>query len=928
MAGANVGTAYITVVPSMKGFATTVQDALDSAFSGSKAKKIGEQAGSTSGAGFASGFKKATTNIATTVSSALAKTSSGLSTIGSKAGSTWQTAFIKPLSSISAKITPYISKISTSSLGTKAGTAWQTAFVKPLSSISSKISPYLTKISTTAKTVGGNAASFFQSNFVNNLKNIPSKVNSVFSSIKSYATSSGKTAGTFWNTAFATAFGTGITDIISSAFNFIADSVSGAVSRLDTLNSFPKTMESLGYSSEEAANAISTLSDGLQGLPTSLDEAATNVKVIANATGDLESATDIFLAFNDALVAGGASTAVQSSAMEQFTQVLAAGKVDAVAWNSIVTAMPGQMQALAESMLGAGASTEDLKTAIQEGELTLTDFTNELVRMDSEGSESMASFAEQAQTASGGIQTSYENMQTAFSRGLEAVLDAVGSENIQLALETIGSLFETAAETVANFINKFKDSGFIDNAAAAVENFMSWFQDTSLFQFFVDSLETCKGALEGVAQWLGDVVEWLGQVDWSGWEGDLFETIAAAITAAATALGLWRAATTLATTAQAIFNAVMSANPLMLIVTLIAAVVTALIYFFTQTETGQQIWQTFCDFISGIWETITSVAETVWNAISEFFSTTWEALKAVWETVWGAISSFFSTIWNTIQSVVSTVVSWISNFITTYIQTVQTVWQTVWNTVKSVFTTVWNAIKSTVSTVINTVKSTISNALDTIRNTWDTVWNKVKSIASNVWNKIKTTIQNAIDNVKEKITGIKVTVTEFFSKAIDWLKDAGWDLIKGLWNGIQNAKDWVIGKISGFIDDVTSAIKGFFGISSPSKLMEEMIGQWIPPGIALGIEATWDEVPDTISGLVDDLNEQIAYDLEARPQVQLGDIDLNRGKSATSYPAATTGGHTYNVTIDGAALQANGQIMKILQELIAALQRQKKMGVS
>ncbi|MCB6554742.1 hypothetical protein LI168_16150, partial [Desulfovibrio desulfuricans] len=66
--------------------------------------------------------------------------------------------------------------------------------------------------------------------------------------------------------------------------------------------------------------------------------------------------------------------------------------------------------------------------------------------------------------------------------------------------------------------------------------------------------------------------------------------------------------------------------------------------------------------------------------------------------------------------------------------------------------------------------------------------------------------------------------------------DIGINLVKGLWEGIKNVKDWILDKISGFCDGILNGMLDFFDIGSPSKLMRDMIGKWLPPGIAVGFE--------------------------------------------------------------------------------------------
>ena len=69
----------------------------------------------------------------------------------------------------------------------------------------------------------------------------------------------------------------------------------------------------------------------------------------------------------------------------------------------------------------------------------------------------------------------------------------------------------------------------------------------------------------------------------------------------------------------------------------------------------------------------------------------------------------------------------------------------------------------------------------------------------------------------------------------DWL-ELGRNIVKGIWNGISGFLGWIKIKISGWVGDVLDFIKGLFGINSPSKVMADEIGKWLPPGIVVGMD--------------------------------------------------------------------------------------------
>lgn len=240
-----------------------------------------------------------------------------------------------------------------------------------------------------------------------------------------------------------------VSSVFEKAMGVVSSSIDSAVSRVDTMNNFPRVMEGLGYSADSAAASIQLMSDHLTGLPTRLDAMTTSVQKIVPTVKDVGKATGIMLSFNDALLAGGASTQVQEAALEQFSQVLAKGKPELEDWRSIQTAMPGQLDQVAQAMLGAGASSNDLYEAMKDGTVSIEDFEQAFIDLDQNGLEGFASFAEQAKTGTAGIATSFANLQNAVTKAVAKVIDAIGVENITAPIESARTAINGAADWLA-----------------------------------------------------------------------------------------------------------------------------------------------------------------------------------------------------------------------------------------------------------------------------------------------------------------------------------------------------------------------------------------------------------------------------------------------------------------------------------------------
>ena len=261
--------------------------------------------------------------------------------------------------------------------------------------------------------------------------------------------------------------------LTNTAISSITSNLNAAISRFDTLNNYPRVMQSLGYSSDEADASIKKMSDRLQGLPTKLDSMAKTVQGFSVITKDLDLATEAGLALNDMLLASGSSQQLVTSAAEQFRQMLSKGKPDMQDWKSLTQAMPGQLDQLAKSMLGPTANANDLYAALGGGKgnkakFTMNDLLKQIIKLDKEGGNGFASFEEQARQATGGVQTSMENLGTAISRGIAGVMDAVGQDTIagvfndlkggiNDAFGTIQGVVSDNAPQIKSFATSLKD---------------------------------------------------------------------------------------------------------------------------------------------------------------------------------------------------------------------------------------------------------------------------------------------------------------------------------------------------------------------------------------------------------------------------------------------------------------------------------------
>lgn len=254
-------------------------------------------------------------------------------------------------------------------------------------------------------------------------KDVKASLNKVESQVEK----SGSTTGGKWGSAWAVAAGNLIAKGVSKVASMVTNTMGNAISRLDTLNNFPKVMTSLGYSAEEADSSVKLISDSLDGLPTSLDAAVGDIQKLAATMGNLNqgavNATTVGVGLNNMFLAGGKGTEYASRAMEQYNQMLAAGKVDMQSWRTMLDAAPGQMDQLAKTLVGAEANSMDLYAALQAGTVSFDDMNAAIVRLNEEGGNNFASFKDQARSATGGVATQLENIGNTMNKIVAAALE-------------------------------------------------------------------------------------------------------------------------------------------------------------------------------------------------------------------------------------------------------------------------------------------------------------------------------------------------------------------------------------------------------------------------------------------------------------------------------------------------------------------------
>lgn len=244
--------------------------------------------------------------------------------------------------------------------------------------------------------------------------------------------------------------GGGVFKLIEKGMNAVVSSLDSAIDRYDTMNRFPMMLQQMGYGADEADAAVQRLSEGIQGLPTTLDSVVSNAQRLTILTGNLDSAVDTTLALNNAFLASGAGSDGAARGLEQYIQALSRGKFEAEEWKTMQETMGLALNRIAESFGYAGESAQnDLYAALQNGEITFSQFNSRLIQLNN----GVGGFADLAKTSSTGIKTAWTNMGTAMVRGTTTIIEALDKGLSETKFESIQNVIETTGEAIEGAMN-------------------------------------------------------------------------------------------------------------------------------------------------------------------------------------------------------------------------------------------------------------------------------------------------------------------------------------------------------------------------------------------------------------------------------------------------------------------------------------------
>lgn len=688
--------------------------------------------------------------------------------------------------------------------------------------------------------------------------------------------------------AVATFIGNGLTALVSA----IGDAISTFAELSESTQEYRENMSKLytatsaaGMDADYITQAYSQLY-GVLGDETATTTTISNFEKLGVSMQDmdslLDSATGIWAVYGDSIPLDGLAESVNETAkVGQITGTMA----DAINWASAsndtwTNALSGNASALSafQSGVSQGMSAEDA-------------FNEALAACGDE--------QERQQLIISTLNGLYADSAETYRENNASIIDArKATVNYQDAVAGVGAAMEPLQTTMTNF-----KANLISGVSPALQELSDAFMDVitgadgaeegiaSAVTGLVDTVSSMASdllpqLLEMGTQILGGIMQGLAQSTPTlmATVSDMILQLIQAITAflpqfaeaAVTIAGsivtqltafvpqLLQAATTLL---MAIVDAVpMIVNTLVpMLPQLITAIVTALLGAVPQLlQAATTLLMAIVNALPTLITALTAALPQILTAITNCLQTSVPVLLQAAITLLMAIVDALPTIIDALVAaipvIITTLVDFFTNNIDTILDAAIQLLMALVDAIPEILVALGNALPQIISAILNAVVDAVPKLLKKSRELFGKIMEALGELLGKLPGKMLEVRDSIVNGIRNSLGSIGSAAADIVSAIWDHIKelpgmmlDVGRDLVEGLWNGISDMVGWIGDKISGFGDSVLGGLKDFFGIASPSKVMRDEVGKFLPAGIAIGIEDSTLSAVKSVRSMADKL---------------------------------------------------------------------------
>lgn len=563
------------------------------------------------------------------------------------------------------------------------------------------------------------------------------------------------------------------TEQLKGGFTVLKGVLAGLVTT--GINAFVGGLANAVEESREFRQELAYLEQGAEDAGVSFEKAKEKVKDVYAVFGEEDSAVE---GLNNLMTAG-----FDGAALDKITDQLTGA---AVKWHDTLK-FEGLADGLQET-LATGTAIGPFVELLERGGIVAEDFDAGLAAATTTAEKQQYVLDTLASLGLEEVANGYRDANKSLIESQEAQFRY--NETMGQVGERVEPVFTTIKQGWSDVLNAAllaSDGIDLEALKTGIQSAFSWFIDTGIpaikegIQFVMDNKETILAGIVAIG------------TAFAAWQ---VTTIIQGIVGAYKA---WKIATEGMTVAQRLLNLAMAANPIGLIITVIAGLVAAFITLWNTSEEFRNFW-------IGLWNKIMAAVKPVLDFLGQAFSKVWDKIKKVWSVV----ADWFKGVWDKIKSIFAS--SNVKQGIASPFSNAWNAIKVVWNLVTGYFRLIWSNIKAVFSVVKSVLTGDFRGA-----------WEGIKSI----WN-----------NTSSYFSGIIDTIFGFFADLPDRLISVGRDMIAGLVEGVKSSAGRLASAALDAVKSAVNAAKSFLGINSPSTLMRDEVGKMMGAGVGEGLLAS------------------------------------------------------------------------------------------
>lgn len=578
------------------------------------------------------------------------------------------------------------------------------------------------------------------------------------------------------NDGFTVLKGT-MANLASQAISKVVDGfkglVGGAVDYQKSMEYYTTSFTVMTGSADKASETVKKLADIGATTPFDMPQLADATSLLMNFGFSTDDAVDSMMMLGD--ISQGNADKLNTIA-RAYGKMNSAQKVTLETIGMMIDAGFNPLQEISEK---TGESMQSLYDRVSKGKMSVDEITESMKRSTSEGGKYFQSMDAQSQTLDGRLSTLSDTVNSKLGEALQPVLQ------------------QAADEWIPNITNAI-DNMDIDSVVSIIDDILSSVGD--LFGYIMDNGDTIISLVAGIGA---------AMATWK---------VASMINGVVTAVKAFQAANKGASVAQALLNAVMNANPIMLVVTLLAGLIATIITLWNTNEGFRDavinVWNAFKETVGNV---ITSVGGFIDNLISWF-----QALP-------GRIGSFLGEVIGNVQNWASNMVSRASeagsNFVNRVVSFISGLPSTVWNWLSKALTHARNFAGQLAQAGANAASGLVNNIIEKIESLPGQLYNWGVDMVKGIANGIRSAIHyvtSAVSSVADKITSFlhfsrpdEGPLAEYES----WMPD----MVEGLSDSLAKASPALINQTEALANGMSDAFNVNGGISSSGGNYRNMV---------------------------------------------------------------------------------------------------------